>query len=309
MSTEKKEHISSEEPELFAEKPEKPGLGRLKIAGLVVILAAGIFLWPKGVIRGDAILQASSFSKIGLTSSGILKELFHEKGERLKKGELIARFENTGLLKEHEKQELFLEGLEEKKGILLGKKEFYGKEADRKQILYENGALSRSQLEKARLDAANAAGELAALEKEIEAALKETRYLQERVEALALKAPFDGILLTDPSDHVGSPIKEGEFVLEMADPGTFFLEILVPEKDIEKIAEGDKVKARFLAFPWKTYPGEIARIAPRATQEIEKVFKIRHVIPCEIRLLETPGALKYGMRARVSIQTKRKGIF
>lgn len=308
MTSEKHEHISSEEPQLFEEKAEKKGIGKIKLTFSALFLISVFLLWPRGIIKGEAILQAKNFSKMGLTSSGVLKELLHEKGELVKAGELIARFENAELLKRHAQEQLRLERLKENKSILEEKAGFYEKERERSEILHENSVIGRALLEKATLDAKTASKELVILEKEIESAQKETEYLKSRVEALELKAPFDGMLLTDPSDHVGSPVKEGEFVLEIADPKTYFLEFLIPEKDIEKIKVGNKVKARFRAFPWKTYSGEITRIAPRTTEEVEKVFKVKHVIPCEIKLHETPANLKYGMRAQIQIQSKRKGV-
>lgn len=308
MTTEKNEHISNEEPKLFEEKEPKKGIGKGKLAFIVFVSLAVFFLWPRGVMKGEAILQAGKFAKLGLTSSGVLKELLHEKGERVKAGDLIARFENTELLKLSSQQTLLLERLREKKALLEEKVRFYEKEKERSRILYENSVIGRALLEGAALQATSASKELLVLEKEIASAEKESEYLKSRVEALELKAPFDGILLTDPSDHVGSPIKEGEFVLEIADPETYFLEFLVPEKDVERIRVGDKVKARFRAFPWKNYSGEVVRIAPRTTEEIEKVFKVKHVIPSEIKLHETPPNLKYGMRALIRIQTQRKGV-
>ncbi|HOW59109.1 MAG TPA: HlyD family efflux transporter periplasmic adaptor subunit [Candidatus Omnitrophota bacterium] len=307
MTSETNEHISSEEPKLFEEKPEKKEIGRiLLIIGAVAI--AAFLLWPRGIVEGEAVLQARRFAKMGLTSSGVLKELLHEKGEFVKAGEIIAKFENSELLKRYAQAQLLLEKLNENKAALQEKSGFYEKEKARKQILQENSVIGVDLLEKAKLDAANVARELVMLGKEIQSTEKETEYLKSRVETLELKAPFDGTLLTDPSDTVGSPVKEGEFVLEIADPGTYFLEFLVLETDIEGISVGNKATARFRAFPWKTYSGEVTRIASRTTEEIEKVFKVKHVIPCEIRLHETPRDLKYGMRAHIKIQSKRKGV-
>ena len=143
--------------------------------------------------------------------------------------------------------------------------------------------------------------------KEMESAEAEIGFLKTQVEALELKAPFDGILLTDPSEQVGSPLKEGEFVLEFADPDTYFLEMLILENMIPKVSLGDPVKAKFNAFHGKTFSGEVIRIAPRARDEVEKVFKIKHVVACAIRLKEMPSDIKYGMRAEAEIAPAKGG--
>ena len=70
----------TEEPMLFEEKEDKKSTGWWRLVW-VAGLCAGVFLfWPKGEIRGDAVLQAARFVKLDVASPGILKELFYEKG-------------------------------------------------------------------------------------------------------------------------------------------------------------------------------------------------------------------------------------
>ena len=95
----------------------------------------------------------------------------------------------------------------------------------------------------------------------------------------------------------------------MIDPDTFFLEFLIPEEEIKKINEGDDVTARFHTSRSKDYKGHVRRIGAQTIEEIEKVFKVRYVIPVEIQLDQMPRELKYGMHASVQIHYKEKGVF
>ncbi len=297
-----------EEPSLFEEKKEVEKKGKGKIFFFILILGAAIIFWPRGIITSESVLQAERLAKIGLTSSGVLKELLCEKGARVKKGAVIARFENPEIQRKFEERKLALEILRLDKARLEKKTEFHSQEKDRKQILFENGVSGRAEFERAAHELDEAKEELAIKGKEIESAEGEVEFLKTRVESLDLKAPFDGVLLTYPGAQVGSPFREGEFVLEFADPESYFLEVLVLEKEIHKVALGNSVEAKFQAFPWKTFKGEVVRIAPRTMDEVEKVFKVRHVVPCEIRLTELPPDVKYGMRAQVKIKMKERGI-
>lgn len=296
---------TGEEPSLFEEKPSARNKRKSRLFLIIVISVIGIIFWPKSVIQGEALVQAERFTRMGLTSSGILRELLRKKGDVVKKGNLLVRFENPELARRFEERKLTLQILNHDKTRLAKQVEFLQKDVDRKTILFENGAIGNASFEKAKLDHLQAGEELAMREKEIESVEGEVRFLKERADSLEIRAPFDGMLLTDPGITAGNLLKEGDFVLEFADPKSFFLEILVLEKQVEKVRPGNAVKARFRAFPWRTYSGEVTKVGPRTTEEIEKVFNVKHVIPCEIKLEELPPNVKYGMRAWVKISTRR----
>lgn len=304
----KSHHMTSEEPSLFEEKTARGGRWKVTLFLIFLFFALGLLFWPKSYLSGEAIVQAAHFTRMGLTSSGILKELFHKKGDVVQKGELLARFENPELSRKLEERRISLEILNHDKARLVKQVEFLRKDKSRATILFENGATSRTQLDKADLNLMQTEEELSMREKEIESAGGEIRFLKERVESLELRAPFDGMLLTDPGITVGNLLKEGDFVLEFADPKSFFLEILVTENHISKLETGSEAAVNFRAFPWKTYSGEITKIGPRTMEKIEKVFNVQYVIPCEIRLHDIPGNVKYGMRAWVRIGGRRRAV-
>ena len=79
--TQKEIHAQEKEPALFEEKKEPPKKGRMKIFILVLAVLLGALFWPKPVIKGEAILQAERFARIGLSSPGMLKELLHQTGK------------------------------------------------------------------------------------------------------------------------------------------------------------------------------------------------------------------------------------
>ncbi len=299
--TQKEIPTQEKEPALFEEKKEAPKKGRTKIFFLVLTLLLGALFWPRPVIKGEAILQAERFAKIGLSTSGVLRELLHQKGDRVKQGEVIARFENLDIKRSFEEKKLALEILKLEKDRLMKKAEFQIRERDRSNVLFENGVIGQAEHEHALHELEGAEQEITINAKEIESAEAAIGFLKNQLDALELRAPFEGILLTDPSEQKGSLLKEGEFVLEFADPDTYFLEMLILEKMIRKVSLGDPVKARFAAVEGKVFTGEVIRIAPRARDEVEKVFKVKHVVACAIRLKGMPPDIKYGMRAEAEI--------
>jgi len=294
----------AEEPILFEEKAEKRSTGWWRLVYVAGLCAVGFFFWPKGEIRGDAVLQAAKFVKLEVSSPGILKELLYEKGVSVKKGVVIARFENPEITRKLEEKKQSLEIASHDKIRFRNREEFLRKEKERTGILYENGVAGRDTCEKADFELLDAQEELAGKEQEMQSLEGEIRFLKEKIEGLELKAPFDGVLLNDPKDHLGGFFKEGDLVFEMADPESYFLELLVLEKDVKEIKVGNKVTASFYAYPKRQIGGEVVRVAPRTIEQVEKVFKVRRVISCEIRLSNLPPDARYGMLASVRIDTK-----
>lgn len=300
-----KERVLETEPQLFdEERPEKKVRIKTKLMFCGLLMIGAFVLWPKSSIEGEAVLQAEKFQRMGLTSSGVLKELVHEKGQVIKQGDLIARFENHELVKLRAQAEFELQRLEGEKEFLEDRLQYLEKVRERTQMLYENNVVSKVALEEFEFGFVEANQALGVTEKNIKLTEEELKFLKSEISALELRAPFDGVLLSDPSDVIGSFVGKGDFVLEMVAPETYFLEVLVPEKEITRVAAGNKVKARFHAFPQKIYTGEVTRIGPRTVQEVEKVFKVRHMISCEIKLETVHEDLKYGMRASVKIKRK-----
>ena len=294
----------AEEPMLFEEKPEKKYAGWWRLVWIAGLCVAVLFIWPKGEIRGDAVLQAAKFVRLEVVSPGILKELLYEKGASVKKGTIIARFENPEVARSLEEKKQSLEIANHDKIRLQNREGFLQKEKERIAILYENGAVGRDTCEKADFELLDAREELAGKEQEIKSFEGEILFLKERIEALVLKAPFDGVLLNDPKDHLGGFFKEGDLVFEVADPESYFLELLVPEKQVKEIKVGNKVQASFYAYPERRITGEVVRVAPRTIEQVEKVFKVRRVVSCEIKLSNLPPDVRYGMVASVRIDTK-----
>jgi len=302
-STQKKEKKETlPEPNLFEEPAKKKG--KLGLFLLPFFLAAIFFVFwgPKGAIEGEALLKSDQMVQVGVVTPGVLRELLHKKGDEVKQGEILARFENKDISEALSEKELQLEVLNHKKTQLLKKQEFSKKDKDRKTLLFENGVIGYVKVDEAELDLNHASEDAAALDKEIESFQKEILFLKDKLKTLEITAPFSGVILNDSSEKTGNYFKEGEKVFDFVDPSTFYLEVNVLEKEIEKIKIGDSAKVVFRATPDRNYTGQVVKIGPETEKEIEKVFKVKHVVPVAIKLSEVLSHARYGMHAWVQIK-------
>jgi len=292
------------EPDLFRKKHEKRSQKWTFLILIAMFLA--VLLLKENAIEADGVLKAKRFAKLGLTTSGILKELSFKTGDLVRQGDCLARFENPDLAQKLEEKKAALDIIGHEKVRFAKRKAFLEREKERKAILFENGAIGLVQVELLELNYSQVAEELAMKEKEFESLQAENAYLKGKVESLELKAPFSGILLSDQNEQIGNFFKEGDFVLELADSESFYLELSIADKDINRVKVGDPVEIRFRCDPAKSYGGTVSRIGPEIQQRTEKVFEVRHVVFCEIALAEIPFQARYGIRARAKI-IPRKG--
>ncbi|RMH76087.1 MAG: efflux RND transporter periplasmic adaptor subunit [Cyanobacteria bacterium J007] len=184
-------------------------------------------------------------------------------------------------------------------------------DAKRLQWLYEEGALSEQEAERARTLARTTRQDLEAArerigtqEKAVEAAQKRVLAqeavlagLRSRRNYSVLTAPVSGSVverLVDP----GSFVQTGGEILKIADFSRLEVVVNLSELKLNQIRAGQTVNVRLDAFPEDSFFGEISRISPAANAETRQ-------IPVEIILDNTDRRLASGLLARVSFEAGR----
>ena len=88
---------------------------------------------------------------------------------------------------------------------------------------------------------------------------------QRQLERTALRAPFDGVLISgDLSQSIGMPVKRGQELMTLATERAYRIVAEVDEQDIAALRVGQKAQVLFAALP-EPMAFEVARIAPVAT--------------------------------------------
>jgi membrane fusion protein (multidrug efflux system) len=160
--------------------------------------------------------------------------------------------------------------------------------------MYNMKALAESKLHEARF-------EIQAAESRVKAAKSELELAQSNLKKTNLAAPSNGILaeiIIKPGEYVTPQDVVCKFI---SDRGTNF-EVDIPEKDIQKIAVGQKVKILSDSYPDKEFDGSIIEIAP--------VVNVRtRTSTVKVNVDNSEGQLRSGMFARGTIHLKElKGV-
>jgi multidrug resistance efflux pump len=125
--------------------------------------------------------------------------------------------------------------------------------------------------------------------------------LRNRMEQLAIKSSLDGVVVRGDLRRLeGAPLTAGQTLFEVAPLDDLLAEVAIPESQIEKVREGMPVDIRLDAAPYRSWPGTIAKIHPRA--------ELRHndsVYIAEVKLTGDIAALRPGMNGRASVTTEK----
>lgn len=124
---------------------------------------------------------------------------------------------------------------------------------------------------------------------------------------LNVTAPMDGVVIrrnVEPGDTVTSGVSSfnaGTVLMTVADIGTMIIKAGVNEVDIGKVRLDQPVKVSLDAYPKVRFAGVIKRIAPAARlEEKVKVFEV------EIAMDRQGAELRTGMTANVDVLGERK---
>ncbi|MBL4739740.1 MAG: efflux RND transporter periplasmic adaptor subunit [Sneathiella sp.] len=116
-----------------------------------------------------------------------------------------------------------------------------------------------------------------------------------RLDDYIIRAPFSGILgMRDAS--VGALVRPADIITTLDDITTLKLDFNLPESLLANISPGQSLSAKSVAFPGRSFVGDVKTVATRIDPVIRAV-RIRGTIPNE------NGELKPGMFMSVELQT------
>lgn len=156
------------------------------------------------------------------------------------------------------------------------------KDVTRYNTLYAGNATTELQLNQTKFDYDNAVNKAEQIRKQIQDA--------------TVKSPISGKIVKKDIE-VGEFVSPGTVLGTILDVSKLKVQVMVNEKDVYQLREGQKVKVSADVLSGKTYPGQISYIAPRGNEE--------HSYPVEI-MVSNAGQLKAGTFVNVDFSQKSR---
>jgi RND family efflux transporter MFP subunit len=278
-----------------------------KLASLVgiAVIAVALFLLLQGTFsapmeveattvsltypsQANAVLTASGYvvaqqkASIASKATGRLVYLGVEEGDKVGKGQVIARIEDQDVLAALNRAKAELE-------VARADSHDASQSYERQKRLNESGLSSKAELDAAearlrRVEAAIKSAAAAVVEAEV--ALENTR----------IRAPFDGTVLTKDADvgEVVAPFASSAnsrgTVVTLADMSSLEVEADVSESNITRVGVGQPCEIILDAYPEVRYPGFVHKIVPTADRAKATVLTKVHFKERDARVLPEMSA-------------------
>jgi multidrug efflux pump subunit AcrA (membrane-fusion protein) len=222
-------------------------LAKLITAAVIGIALFITFFKPMYHVSAPFQFVAAEKRTISSPYEGFLDKVSVKPGERFKKGQVLAELRTDDLKAKLAKATADYNGY---------------------NVTYLQNLADRSD--------PNAKSKALYAQRQAEGALADMKYYQFQINQSKLVAPFDGVVLKgDLDDKIGSPVKNGDPLMEIEAVGQKLkAELAVPERDIHFIREMPTVAA-----DQKDTDGWSGKLATNSLPERDIKFKIERIVP------------------------------
>ncbi len=279
---------------------------KLVIIAIVVFLVLGCSIIYKTLMNQTAGITATGTIEVTEVDvvpkiSGYLSELTIQSGDKLRRGQLVAKISrpdleaqllqaDAGLVRaqtqlsdlrsgaRRQEREEALANLESANSVYIKAKADY----ERDRTLYERGAVSLQQLDHSRSAMDVASSNLAAAKSKLslinegnrpDVIAAQQKMVEQSQAVLAasrsayadtlLNSPLDGVVLSKNYEQ-GEFVAVGSAVVTVGDYNDCWVKIFIPSTELGRIKIGQAAKVYIDSFPKRIFPGKVREIAEQA---------------------------------------------
>jgi multidrug resistance efflux pump len=117
------------------------------------------------------------------------------------------------------------------------------------------------EADKARADGPSKTAELLIAEQKRDAALLQARLAQSKIDQATIRAGIDGkVLVGNWKEKIGSGVTKGDVLFEVVQPQDLRAELMVADRDVQLLHEGQRISVATTGLPQDRYEGRITRI-------------------------------------------------
>ena len=220
----------------------------------------------KVIVSGDALqqtfsgtAQSSKETKLSFKVSGTLNQLSVKVGDIVRKGQLIARVDQTDYSVQYQQSVANLKSVETQiksaETMLVNNKATY----ERIEKLYENNSVSLSEFELAKSSYETAQASYDAALAQANASEKQVESAQNQVNYSNLIAPFAGVI-TAVNVEENELLASGNPIATISAIGNPEISVGIPEVFIPKVKRGQNVEILFSSIPGISFTGKVYEV-------------------------------------------------
>ncbi|OYV73569.1 MAG: hypothetical protein B7Z72_02225 [Gemmatimonadetes bacterium 21-71-4] len=207
-------------------------------------------------------LEADEQATVRAEVQGAVLETYAEPGQRVARGQLLARLDDTVLREQ---------ALSARSAVATAQDadDIAQRNLQRSQALIKVGAIAERDLEAARNAAMVARTQL-------DNAKAAAANAEKMLARTMVRAPFDGVVATRTANG-GDFISPGGAMFTVVNPATMRLEASVPANALDEVRVGMPVDFTVTGYPGRTFNGRITRISPAADPATRQVALLARI--------------------------------
>jgi len=247
---------------------------------LLIILATSWWLWPvektiqwqtQLIERGDMLLtatatgnlQAKSEITVGAEISGLIREVLVAENDRVKQGDVLARFDTVEL-------QVSLQQAEAR--LALARASVSEAEANldearinlqRGRTLQKKGSVSQSELDNLVAAEKRASAKLSYAQASIREAKASVSQARTHLEKAVITSPINGVVLErsiEPGNTVAANFQAPELFLLAEDLSQMELHVSLDEADVGQVKAGQQAEFTVDAWPAKSFKANVEKV-------------------------------------------------
>lgn len=236
-------------------------------------------------VYGNGTVEAKVVVAVSSKITGRIVELYADQGDRVKRGQLLARLENDDVLQQQQQSEAVLNrsfaNLSVEQATLQKAKAnqvLAEKNAQRFKALAEKNLVSKLEAEQydtaskvAREEVARSQATIEAVRMEQQSGRAGVGFARSKVADTRIYAPQDGVIITRDLEK-GSTVSPGMPIFTLADPQTVWVKANVDESMLKGVDVGKKAIITLRSSAGDQLPGHVVRLghqSDRVTEELE----------------------------------------
>ena len=217
-------------------------------------------------------------------------------GDKVGEGEILFTLDKSDVEKQVEQARVALEGAKVNYDLNKEKIENAQANLERAKKLYEEGAISESQLEQAKLAASDKS--LEALTTQVNQAQLAYNQAVDALNNLTVKAPTGGVIAS-VNIEAGEMASNAQPAVTIVDVNRIYVQINVPENIINDLSVGQEVEAKVESASSEVIKGQIDSISPSADARTQ-LYQVKIYIDSQ------DNRVKPGMFAQTKLKIDQK---
>jgi HlyD family secretion protein len=229
---------------------------------------------PNAVLNASGYVTARRRATVSSKVTGKVMEIFVEEGQAVKRGQVLARLDDSQLRAMQSVDQAQLAAASK----VAAENEARLKEAEltlgRRQQLVKEKVISKAELDSAEAEVESLKARIALAHQQVEVAQRQLDARQTDLNDMVVRAPFDGVAISkdaQPGEMISPVSAGGGFtrtgICTIVDMSSLEIEVDVSESYINRVTPGQPVEAVLDAYPEWRIPSKVITSVPSADRQ------------------------------------------